>query len=192
MIIRTTPLNGAAIIEQEPIQDSRGFFARTFCKKTMEKHGIFFDAVQANVAYNIKSGTLRGMHFQLPPFSEDKIVTCFSGAIYDVIVDLNRESSTYTKWFGVTLSEENGLSLYVPKGFAHGYLTLKDNTSIHYMVSEYYTPSSESGVRWNDDAFGIDWPNKNNLIISQKDQQWRDFNRNTDGIFLTERKAYEE
>ncbi|WP_285108978.1 dTDP-4-dehydrorhamnose 3,5-epimerase [Paenibacillus sp. UMB4589-SE434] len=186
MLVQPSPLHRAAVLEMEPIQDSRGFFARSFCKKTLLKHGIEFDVVQTNVAFNRHSLTLRGMHFQLPPFCEDKIVTCLQGAIYDVIIDLNQDSPTFGKWFGITLSAENRLSLYVPKGFAHGYLTLMDNTSIHYMVSEYYTPTCESGVRWNDAAFGINWPHKEGITISSKDEQWKDFNKSTDGMIVSE------
>ncbi|UHA61590.1 dTDP-4-dehydrorhamnose 3,5-epimerase [Metabacillus litoralis] len=182
MIIHSTPLDKAKIIEMRPIQDNRGHFARTFCKKTLAKHGIIFDMVQSNVAYNHKPRTTRGMHFQLPPFSEDKIISCIRGEIYDVIIDLNKTSPTFGKWFGLTLSDENNFSLYVPKGFAHGYQTMVENTSIHYLVSESYSPSYESGVRWNDKAFGIEWPFKDEIIISPKDEQWRDFDKNTDGI----------
>lgn len=186
MLVRSTPLNHAAIIEMEPIQDSRGFFARGFCKKTLADHGIFFDVVQSNIAFNHLPGTLRGMHFQVPPFCEQKIVSCHQGAIYDVIIDLNRDSPTFGEWFGLTLSAENRLSLYVPKGFAHGYQTLTEHTSIHYMVSEYYTPTHESGVRWNDGAFGVEWPHVEDLIISPKDEQWKDFNRSSDGMIFSE------
>ncbi|WP_139996973.1 dTDP-4-dehydrorhamnose 3,5-epimerase [Paenibacillus paridis] len=186
MLVQPILLHRAAIIEMEPIKDSRGHFSRSFCKKTLENHGIFFDVVQTNMAFNRHHGTIRGMHFQVPPFSEDKIVSCFQGAIYDVIVDLNRESPTFGKWFGITLSAENNLSLYVPKGFAHGYQTLTNNTSIHYMVSEYYTPSHEAGIRWNDKAIGIEWPLKDDLIISSKDEQWREFNTSVDGMILSE------
>ncbi|MGG3508894.1 dTDP-4-dehydrorhamnose 3,5-epimerase [Paenibacillus lautus] len=190
MLVQSTPLNQAAVIEMEPIKDSRGFFARGFCKKTLAEHGVFFDVVQTNVAFNHQAGTLRGMHFQVPPFCEEKIVSCYQGAIYDVIIDLNRDSGTFGKWFGLTLSAENRLALYVPKGFAHGYQTLTENTSIHYMVSEYYTPSHESGVRWNDPAFEIEWPHVGDLIISQKDKQWKDFDLSTDGVILSEGEGH--
>lgn len=186
MLVLPTPLHQAAVIEMEPIQDSRGYFARSFCNKVLSEHGLSFNMLQSNVAFNHHPNTLRGMHFQIPPFCEEKIVSCMSGAIYDVIIDLNRESPTFGKSFGITLSGENRLSIFVPKGFAHGYLTLTENTSIHYMVSEYYTPSHESGVRWNDAAFGIEWPLKKNLIISSKDEQWKDFDLRTDGMILFE------
>ena len=182
MIIRQTPLHGAAILELNPIQDDRGFFARSFCKKILSQHHIYFDAVQCNIAFNYHANTLRGMHFQLPPYSEQKIVTCISGSIYDVIIDLNRQSHTFGQWFGVTLSSENQLSLYIPKGFAHGYLTLTENAGISYMVSEFYTPSHEAGVRWNDRAFEIEWPCREGLTISSKDAKWPDFDKSKDGI----------
>jgi len=191
MLIKPVPLHRAAVIEMEPIQDSRGFFTRSFCKRKLEEHGIIFDTVQTNMAYNRHHGTLRGMHFQLPPFCEDKIVSCFQGAIYDVIIDLNRESPTFGQSFGLMLSAENHLSLYIPKGYAHGYQTLTENTSIHYMVSEYYTPSHESGVRWNDKAFGIEWPLTEDLEISKKDDQWKDFNISTDGMILPKGDIHE-
>ncbi|MWC30905.1 dTDP-4-dehydrorhamnose 3,5-epimerase [Paenibacillus sp. MMS18-CY102] len=186
MLVWSTPLHQAAIIEKEPITDNRGYFARSFCTKTLAAHGLPFHMVQTNIAFNHHARTLRGMHFQLPPYCEEKIVTCTQGTLFDVIIDLNRESPTFGKWYGLTLSAENGLSLYVPKGFAHGYVTLTENTSIHYMVSEYYTPSHESGVRWNDPAFGIEWPLTEQLIISAKDEQWKDFNLNVDGMVLSE------
>ncbi|MFC7373019.1 dTDP-4-dehydrorhamnose 3,5-epimerase [Fictibacillus iocasae] len=185
MVIHPTPLHQAVILEMQPILDNRGYFVRSFCKKTLDDHGISFDNVQSNIAYNRNHGTLRGMHFQLPPYCEDKIVSCIQGSIYDVIIDINRESPTFGKWFGITLSENNHMSLYVPKGFAHGYLTLSSNTSIHYMVSNYYAPSYESGVRWDDKTFGINWPLEDNLIISEKDKQWQNFNMITDGIILS-------
>ncbi|MCM3750206.1 dTDP-4-dehydrorhamnose 3,5-epimerase family protein [Paenibacillus pasadenensis] len=187
MIIKSVPLNNAAVIERKPIQDSRGYFARSFCKKTLAEYGIAFDVAQASVAFNQYQNTLRGMHFQRPPFCEDKIISCVSGAIYDVIIDLNKESSTYGECFGITLTEDNNLSLVVPKGFAHGYLTLQPNTSIEYLVSEYYTPSHESGIRWNDTAFLLEWPitDVSQLIISNKDKQWNDFDLDKNGLFLS-------
>lgn len=184
MIIKKTSLNQAVTIELEPIKDDRGFFARSFCKKTLAEYGIHFDTVQCNIAFNNFAHTLRGMHFQKPPFCEEKIISCTSGAVYDVIIDLNRKSPTFGKWFGITLSAENQKSLYVPKGFAHGYQTLTDNASITYMVSQYYAPSYESGVRWNDASFGIEWPSQENLILSSKDKSWKDFDKDTDGMII--------
>ncbi len=187
MIITKTPLNRAVTIELEPIKDERGFFARSFCKKTLAEYGIRFDTVQCNLAFNNFARTLRGMHFQKPPFCEDKIISCISGAVYDVIIDLDRESATFGKWFGITLSAENRTSLYVPKGFAHGYLTLTENAGVTYMVSQYYTPSHESGVRWDDPAFGIEWPFRDHLLLSAKDRNWKDFDRDADGMEAVEK-----
>ena len=181
-----TSLEKAMTIELEPITDNRGFFARSFCKKTLEGYGIFFDVVQCNIAFNKYARTLRGMHFQKPPFGEEKIVSCSNGAVYDVIIDLNKNSTTFCQWFGITLSAENQTSLYVPKGFAHGYQTLTDHASITYMVSQYYTPAYESGVRWNDSAFGIKWPFQEDAIISSKDSNWVEFNKGVDGILFHE------
>ena len=182
MIIEPISLKDAFIIKQEPIEDERGYFARTFCKKTLKEYGVEFEMLQTNMAFNRYSKTLRGMHFQKPPFSEEKIVSCFQGSIYDVIIDIRLESATFGKWFGTVLSADNKLSLYVPKGFAHGYQTLEDNSSINYMVSEYYTPAYESGVRWNDSFFDIQWPITDGLLIS--DKKWGDFRANINGISL--------
>lgn len=186
MKICNTSLQKAVTIELDPIKDDRGFFARSFCKRTLAQHGIVFDVVQCNVAFNKCARTLRGMHFQFPPFGEEKIISCSNGAVYDVIIDLNKNSTTFCQWFGITLSAENQTSLYVPKGFAHGYQTLTDNTSITYMVSQYYAPAYESGIRWNDRTFGIQWPFHENLIISSKDSNWGDFNQETGGILFNE------
>lgn len=184
MIIQNTTLHRAAIITMEPIHDQRGFFARSFCKDELAKHSIPFDIVQCNIAFNHKARTLRGMHFQKPPFCEDKFVSCTSGSIYDVIIDLNRDSPSFGQWYGITLSADVGKSLYVPQGFAHGYQTLTENSSVAYMLGQFYTPSHESGVRWDDPAFGIAWPYQENIIISEKDQTWKDFRMDTDGMIL--------
>ena len=184
MRICRTSLQKAVTIELEPIRDERGFFARSFCKRTLEQHGIVFDVVQCNVAFNKHVRTLRGMHFQSPPFGEEKIVSCSSGAVYDVIIDLNQNSDTFCGWFGITLSAENQTALYVPKGFAHGYQTLTEDAQITYLVSQYYAPAYESGVRWNDRAFGIQWPFQEDLLISSKDSNWGDFDRETGGIII--------
>lgn len=186
MIVHSTPLNGAKLLEIEPIKDQRGYFARTYCHKVLAEHSINFELKQANIAFNEHMLTLRGMHFQRPPYCEEKIVTCYQGSLYDVIIDLNKNSSTFGQWYGVTLSAENQLSLYVPKGFAHGYVTLQARTAIHYMVSEFYTPSHESGIRWNDPAINIEWPQRQNLSISSKDQQWEWFDMEQGGILLKE------
>ncbi|MGQ3685078.1 MAG: dTDP-4-dehydrorhamnose 3,5-epimerase [Candidatus Loosdrechtia sp.] len=174
MIFVETPLQGSFIIIPERIKDIRGFFARTWCKKEFEAHGLNTVLTQSNIAFNHKKGTLRGMHFQKSPYEEIKLVRCTAGSIYDVIIDLRSHSSTYMKWTGVELTAENLKMLYVPAGFAHGYQTLADNSEVFYQVSQYYTPEAEDGVRWNDPAFQIEWPD-DYRIISEKDQKWPDF-----------------
>jgi dTDP-4-dehydrorhamnose 3,5-epimerase len=169
-----TKLEGAYVIEAEPMCDERGFFARTFCKKEFLKHGLDFNVAQCNTSYNKTKTTLRGMHYQAAPYQEVKVVSCIKGAIYDVIVDLRPDSPTYCQWFSIELTPDNWKMLYVPKGFAHGYQTLQDDTVVSYLVSEFYQPGSEKVVRWNDPAFGISWPLKPQ-IISSKDSNHPDF-----------------
>ena len=139
------------------------------------KHGLNDDFVQSNTSYNKKKWTLRGMHYQKSPYAESKLVRCIRGAIFDVIIDLRPQSATFKKWFGLELSESNKRQLYVPEGFAHGYQTLTDRTEVCYHVSQYYHPQSEEGVRYNDPAFEIDWPNSEDVIISDKDKLYKDF-----------------
>ena len=174
MIFNETELKGAYIIEIEKLTDQRGFFARSWCQNEFKDHGLTTRLVQANVSYNKKTGTLRGMHYQLSPYEETKLVRCTRGSIYDVIIDLRQDSLTYTQWIGVELTAENYNMLYVPKNFAHGFITLEDNTEITYQVSQFYTPGSERGIRWDDPAFGIDWPMKVK-VISDKDKNWPDY-----------------
>jgi dTDP-4-dehydrorhamnose 3,5-epimerase len=174
MLFLETKLNGAFTIDVQRIEDSRGFFARAFCKREFEQRGLNPAIVQCNVSFNPQKGTLRGMHYQQEPFREVKVVRCIAGAIFDAIVDLRPDSSTYRQWTGVELSAQNGRSLYVPEGFAHGYLTLTENTEVFYQVSEFYSPVYERGIRWNDPAFRIQWPIEP-LIISPKDASHPDF-----------------
>ena len=174
MIFRETQLKGAYIIDLEKREDPRGFFARAWCMKEFEQHGLNAQVVQASLSFNRQKGTLRGMHCQVPPGEEAKLVRCTRGAIYDVIVDLKLESTTYRQWSGVELSSENYKMLYVPEGFAHGFLTLEDNTEVTYMVTEFYNPGAESGIRYNDPAFAITWPLQVQ-VISEKDSSWPDF-----------------
>jgi len=169
VIFTETKLSGAYIIDVKKIEDNRGFFGRAWCKKEFEEHGLNANAVQANVSFNIQKGTLRGMHFQLAPFSETKTVRCTAGAIYDVIIDLRPNSPTFKQWIGVELTEQNFRMLYVPEGFAHGFMTLADNSAVHYMVTEFYSPGAESGVRYNDPAFNIEWPMEA-AVVSEKDK----------------------
>jgi dTDP-4-dehydrorhamnose 3,5-epimerase len=169
-----TKLEGSYVIETEPICDDRGFFSRTFCRKEFLNNGIDFNIVQCNTSYNKKKATLRGMHYQAAPYQEEKLITCVKGGIYDVIVDLRPESSTFCQWFSLELTPDNNKMLYVPKNFAHGFQTLKDDTIVLYFVSEFYHPDAEKSLRWNDLAFGIKWPLKPK-IISSKDLNCPDF-----------------
>jgi len=168
MIFTETKLKGAYVVEPKLILDDRGFFARMYCKNVFREKGLNFNIVQSNMSQNKLKGTLRGLHYQIAPKSETKLVSCVKGAILDVIVDLRKESSTYCEWVSVELNEENHKMLYVPKGFAHGYLVLKDDSVVFYHVDEFYTPELEGGLRWNDPKLGIKWP-IDNPILSDKD-----------------------
>jgi dTDP-4-dehydrorhamnose 3,5-epimerase len=168
MVFIETQLAGAYIIDIERRQDSRGFFARAFCQKEFEAHGLKPTIAQANVAHNIRKGTLRGMHFQFPPAAETKVVRCTRGGILDIIVDLRPESPTYLQNISVELNEENQRALYVPERFAHGYQVLFDNTDTSYQVGEFYTPSAESGLRHDDPRLKLSWPLPV-TVISDKD-----------------------
>jgi dTDP-4-dehydrorhamnose 3,5-epimerase len=169
-----TKLKGAYIIEAEPIQDERGFFARSWCQKEFAERGLNPNLVQCNISFNRKKGTLRGMHYQAKPHEEAKLVRCTMGAIYDVIVDIRSESPTFKKWLGVELTAENRKMLYIPEGLAHGFQTLEDNAEVFYQMSEFYHPESARGVRWNDPMFSIHWLLKN-PIISSKDRGYSDW-----------------
>lgn len=171
-----TPLADAFLVELDRLEDDRGFFARSFCRREFERAGLNPAVVQCNVSRNRYRGTLRGMHYQLSPFEEAKLVRVTSGAIFDVIIDLRPTSPTFTQWFGQELTEENHTALYVPEGFAHGFLTLADNTEVFYQMSNYYSPEHSRGVRFNDPAFGIDWPAPV-TIVSPKDTAYPDFDR---------------
>lgn len=174
MIFIETKLKGAFIIEPERIEDGRGFFARCWCQREFESQGLNSRLAQCNISFNLKKGTLRGLHFQKPPHAEAKLVRCTAGAIFDVIVDLRRESPTFKQYMGVELNAENRSILYVPEGFAHGFQTIQDNTEVFYQMSEFYVPGSASGVRWDDPAFGIQWPFEV-TVISPRDQNHPDF-----------------
>lgn len=171
MLFKETIISGVYIIELEKKYDERGFFARTWCKNEFKEQGLESELAQCNLSYNKKCGTLRGMHYQIAPYGETKLVSCISGAIYDVIIDLRKESPTYEKWYSVELTAENGLMLYIPKGIAHGFQTLKDKTSVFYQMSEFYHPESARGIRWDDVKFNIKWPIAEK-IISEKDQSY--------------------
>ena len=171
MIFVETPLAGAKVLELEPRQDARGFFARTFCAEEFEAHGLLPKVAQCNLSYNHAAGTMRGLHYQIPPAAETKLVRCTRGAIYDVIVDLRRESPTYLQHFGVELSEHNRRALFVPELFAHGYLALTPGAEIVYQVGEFYTPGAERGLRYDDPSLGVEWPIPVS-VISDKDAAW--------------------
>lgn len=175
MIFEETKLAGAYIIHPERLEDSRGFFSRVWCKKEFEQHGLATELVQCNISYNKSANTLRGMHYQEKPYQEAKLVRCTAGSIFDVIIDIRPESATYKEWMGVELSAENRTLLYVPEGFAHGYVTLVDDAEVFYQVSEFYTPDVERGIRWNDPMFKIAWPESDSLVISKKDRAWPDY-----------------
>ena len=174
MIFTETNLSGAFLVEINRIEDERGYFGRSFCRKEFMDNGLMSEMVQTNVSFNKTKGTLRGFHYQTSPYEEAKLVRCTRGAIYDVIVDLRRGSPTYLQWFGIQLTEENTKMLYAPEQFAHAFITLEDNTSVNYQVNQFYTPGAEAGIRWNDPAIDIQWPIEPE-IISDKDRHWPDF-----------------
>lgn len=199
MLFTETKLKGAYLIDIEKNEDERGFFARSWCQREFEAHGLNPRVVQCNISFNRKKGTLRGMHYQAPPFEEAKLVRCTMGSIYDVIVDLRPASPTHCQWIGVELSSASSLlmgcssqltvadpelrrrahcyrMLYVPDGFAHGFISLEDETEVFYQMSEFYAPDSGRGFRWNDPAFGIEWPMEP-AVISEKDKNYPDFSR---------------
>lgn len=175
MIFKPLPLEGAHLIQLEKFSDERGFFARYFCKDEFEKAGLESDFVQVNNSLSKEKGTLRGLHYQRPPQAEVKLVRCIKGAIWDVIVDIRKGSKSYGKWTGAELSEENRDMMYVPKGFAHGFISLTDDSEILYMVSAKYNPELEGTLRWNDPVHGIEWPIQPR-ILSEKDQNVTDWN----------------
>jgi dTDP-4-dehydrorhamnose 3,5-epimerase len=169
-------LAGAFLIEPDRHQDDRGWFARTYCAREFEAHGLPTHMVQASQSFTRRAGTLRGMHYQEAPDAEDKLVRCTRGRIWDAIIDLRPASPTYCRWHGTELSEENGRMLLVPQGFAHGFVTLQDDVAVAYQMSAYHAPQSARGVRWDDPAFGIAWPVEV-LEMSDKDRHWPDFTR---------------
>lgn len=174
MIFTETELKGAFVIEPERREDERGFFARAWDQQEFEARGLNPRLVQSNISFNKKKGTLRGMHYQVPPYEEAKLVRCTKGSIYDAIVDLRSHSPSFKQWLGVELTEDNHRMLYVPEGFAHGYLTLEDDTEVLYQVSEFHAPEFARGVRWDDPAFGISWPADVRVIL-ERDRQFPDF-----------------
>jgi dTDP-4-dehydrorhamnose 3,5-epimerase len=174
VIFTETPLAGAFVLDLEKRGDDRGFFARTFCQHEFTDHGLEPVVAQCNLSWNARAGTLRGMHYQLPPAAETKLVRCTSGAIYDVIVDLREDSPTYLQHFGVELTAENRRALYIPPGCAHGFQTLIDDSEVLYLMTEFYVPELARGVRWNDPVFGVEWPIAD-PTISERDATYPDF-----------------
>jgi dTDP-4-dehydrorhamnose 3,5-epimerase len=174
MIFHKTTLDGAWRIEPERRGDERGFFARTYCQREFAALGLDTNFTQQNMSVSAHRGTLRGMHLQHAPHAETKLVRCLQGAVYDVIIDLRLDSPTYRRWEAFELNADNKLMLYVPKGFAHGFQTLRDNVEVSYLVDGFYTPSAEGGVRWNDPAFAVSWPLEP-TVMSDKDRNWPDF-----------------
>jgi dTDP-4-dehydrorhamnose 3,5-epimerase len=181
MIFTETKLKGAFILDLELREDNRGAFARTFCMNEFEAHGLKPTVAQCNLSYNYKAGTMRGMHYQVAPACETKLVRCTKGAIYDVIIDMRPESPTYMQHIGVELSADNHRALYVPEMFAHGYLALTDGAEVAYQVGEFYTPGYERGLRYDDPAFGIEWPMAV-TVISDKDAAWPLFEKVSVGV----------
>jgi len=174
VIFNSTRLAGAYLIEINKLEDERGFFARTWCQREFEEHALNPRLVQCNLSFNMIKGTLRGMHYQAAPYQEAKLVSCTQGSIYDVIIDLRQDSPTYKEYIAVTLSAELHNMLFIPEGFAHGFLTLEDETTVYYQMSEFYAPDYARGVRWNDPAFSIQWPAEVQ-VISARDANYPDW-----------------
>ena len=174
MIFTETELKGAFVIEPDRKEDARGFFARTWCVEEFKAHGLDPRVVQCNISFNKKKGTLRGMHWQVAPHPEAKLVRCTMGALWDVIIDLRPASPTYQQHLGVELTPENRKMLFIPEGFAHGFQTLADNTEVFYQMSEFFAAECARGLRWNDPAFGITWP-PGERIINGRDSNYPDF-----------------
>jgi dTDP-4-dehydrorhamnose 3,5-epimerase len=174
VIFIETPLPGAFVIEPEPLEDARGLFARTWCRREFEARGLETRIAQCSTSFNKRKGTLRGMHYQGPPAAETKVVRCTRGSLHDVIIDLRPDSPAFTRHFAVVLAADNRKMLYVPAGFAHGFQTLEDGTEVFYQISEFYSPDHGRGVRWDDRAFGIRWPEGERTIV-ERDRSYPDF-----------------
>ena len=174
MVFNETPLKGAYVIEITKIGDERGFFGRSWCRKEMQQAGLDANIAQVNTSLSRSKGTLRGLHFQVAPYQESKLIRCTRGAIYDIIVDLRPDSATFRRWFGAELSADNHHALYSPKGFAQGFITLEDNSEITYFSSDFYAPGKDRGIRYDDPQFGIELPIAP-VVMSDKDCSWPDF-----------------
>jgi dTDP-4-dehydrorhamnose 3,5-epimerase len=187
MIFTQLPLPDARVVELERFEDERGFFARTWCRREFAEEGLADDLVQCSLSFNRRRGTLRGMHLQLPPFREAKLVRCTRGSVLDVIIDLRPDSPTFTRHAAVELTAENRKALYIPEGFAHGFQTLEDDTELFYQMSEFYAPHHAWGVRWNDPAFGVEWPVAD-PVLKKRDATYPDFDAAAYERLLTGRK----
>ena len=175
MIFTPTPIPGAFVIELEKREDERGFFARAWCQREFAAHGLNPSIAQVNISYNRHKHTLRGLHFQADPHGEDKLLRCTAGALHFVLVDLRRESPAYKTNIAVSLTATNYRMLYVPKGCANGFLTLADDSEVLYLISQFYEPGAERGIKWNDPALGVEWPIAEPAVLSEKDRNWPDF-----------------
>ncbi len=174
MLFTKTKLEGVFLVELEKHTDDRGFFARTWCQQEFNSQNLNTNLAQCSISFNTKKGTLRGMHYQAEPFPETKVVRCTMGSIYDVVLDLRKDSPTYTQWLSIELTQENRLMLYIPPGFAHGFQTLSNDAEVFYQISNFYKPEFSRGVRWNDPAFGIRWISPPS-VISRQDNEYPDF-----------------
>lgn len=172
MKFKQCKMDGLWMIEPQPLEDSRGFFARMVCEREFAEHGLPNEWKQQDISFNRKKGTLRGLHYQKAPYREIKVIRCTQGAIFDVAVDLRKDSPTYLEWLGVALTADNRCMFFVPEGFAHGYLTLEDNSEVSYLMSEFYTPDAAAGLRYDDPKLGIKWPEIGVQVISEKDAAW--------------------
>ena len=177
IIFKETKLKGAFVIEPEKFEDVRGFFARSFSQQEFRDRGLQAEFVEAGISFNKRKHTTRGMHYQVPPHTQAKLVRCTRGAIYDVLIDMRPGSPTYKQWFAQELTGENRLMLYIPENFAHGFQTLEDGSEVFYQLSERYSPESERGFRWDDPAFAIQWPVTEGIIINDRDRGYPDFER---------------
>jgi dTDP-4-dehydrorhamnose 3,5-epimerase len=175
VVFNETPLTGAFLLEPESRFDDRGSFMRVWCQREFQERGLESRVAQCSVSYNRQTGTLRGMHYQAEPHAEVKIVRCTRGSLFDVIIDLRPESPSYTRHFAIVLSASSRTMLYIPRGFAHGFQTLEDQTELTYQMSEFYEPSAARGVRWNDPVFGIKWPPVGTRIMNDRDATYPDF-----------------
>jgi len=175
MLVTETDIEGAYVVGPERFDDERGFFARAWSEQELADLGVEARFVEGNVSYNVRRGTLRGLHYQAAPHGQAKLVRCTRGAVFDVGVDLRRDSPTYGRWVGVELSAANRLMLYLPAEFAHGYLTLADDSEVYYLVTGQFAPESGRGARWDDPAFRIRWPEAGELIINERDRTYPDF-----------------